>query len=215
MKKSILQLSVAIALATTAFAANAASYNLVNEKYTFRLELTNLIDFDVVPANRTNLASGGYTSELTLTKSNSLPTADGSSATPGPDTWNVWTAAQPSNDIYNFTMTTTATDQLYGTFKVSEITTSTLPETFTKYYYADSVFTGGTGLFAGANGSGNFRIMTKEFASPASLATEVSNFSAAFSTPTAPIPEADTSAMLLMGAGIMGFIARRRKSIQA
>jgi hypothetical protein len=110
MKKSILQLSVAIALASTAFAANAASYNLVNEKYTFRLELTNLIDFDVVPANRTNLASGGYTSELTLTKSNSLPTADGSSATPGPDTWNVWTAAQPSNDIYNFTMTTTATD---------------------------------------------------------------------------------------------------------
>lgn len=57
--------------------------------------------------------------------------------------------------------------------------------------------------------------MTKELVSPASLATEVSSFSAAFSTPTAPIPEADTSTMLLMGAGIMGFIARRRKSIQA
>jgi hypothetical protein len=30
-----------------------------------------------------------------------------------------------------------------------------------------------------------------------------------------PVPEADTSAMLLMGAGVMGFIARRRKNAQA
>jgi probable HAF family extracellular repeat protein len=30
-----------------------------------------------------------------------------------------------------------------------------------------------------------------------------------------PVPEADTSAMLLMGAGLMGFIARRRKNTQA
>jgi hypothetical protein len=32
---------------------------------------------------------------------------------------------------------------------------------------------------------------------------------------TAPVPEADTSAMLLMGAGLMGFIARRRKQVAA
>jgi probable HAF family extracellular repeat protein len=31
----------------------------------------------------------------------------------------------------------------------------------------------------------------------------------------AAVPEADTSAMLLMGAGVMGFIARRRKNTQA
>jgi hypothetical protein len=30
-----------------------------------------------------------------------------------------------------------------------------------------------------------------------------------------PVPEADTSAMLLMGAGVMGFIARRRKQVAA
>jgi hypothetical protein len=30
-----------------------------------------------------------------------------------------------------------------------------------------------------------------------------------------PVPEADTSAMLLMGAGVMGFIARRRKQVSA
>ena len=32
---------------------------------------------------------------------------------------------------------------------------------------------------------------------------------------TVPVPEADTSAMLLMGAGVMGFMARRRKNTQA
>ena len=31
----------------------------------------------------------------------------------------------------------------------------------------------------------------------------------------AAVPEADTSAMLLMGAGVMGFMARRRKNTQA
>jgi hypothetical protein len=31
----------------------------------------------------------------------------------------------------------------------------------------------------------------------------------------APVPEADTSAMLLMGAGVMGFMARRRKQVAA
>ena len=30
-----------------------------------------------------------------------------------------------------------------------------------------------------------------------------------------PVPEADTSAMLLMGAGVIGFMARRRKKTQA
>ena len=30
-----------------------------------------------------------------------------------------------------------------------------------------------------------------------------------------PVPEADTSAMLLVGAGVMGFMARRRKNTQA
>jgi hypothetical protein len=32
---------------------------------------------------------------------------------------------------------------------------------------------------------------------------------------TSPVPEADTSAMLLMGAGVMGFMARRRKQLAA
>ena len=34
-------------------------------------------------------------------------------------------------------------------------------------------------------------------------------------TSITPVPEADTSVMLLMGAGVMGFMARRRKNAQA
>jgi hypothetical protein len=41
----------------------------------------------------------------------------------------------------------------------------------------------------------------------------IDNFS--ISTSIAPVPEADTSAMLLMGAGVMGFMARRRKQLAA
>jgi len=41
------------------------------------------------------------------------------------------------------------------------------------------------------------------------------NWDLVFSTAVNPVPEADTSAMLLMGAGLMGFIARRRKNTQA
>jgi hypothetical protein len=36
-----------------------------------------------------------------------------------------------------------------------------------------------------------------------------------FATSVNPVPEADTSAMLLMGAGVMGFMARRRKQTAA
>ena len=36
-----------------------------------------------------------------------------------------------------------------------------------------------------------------------------------FATSVTPVPEADTSAMLLMGAGVMGFMARRRKQAAA
>jgi len=45
---------------------------------------------------------------------------------------------------------------------------------------------------------------------PLTLATDYM-----FATSVTPVPEADTSAMLLMGAGVMSFIARRRKNAQA
>ena len=43
--------------------------------------------------------------------------------------------------------------------------------------------------------------------------TDINDFM--FATSVTPVPEADTSAMLLMGAGVMGFIARRRRNAQA
>jgi hypothetical protein len=46
--------------------------------------------------------------------------------------------------------------------------------------------------------------------------TLATNGSLSYSTTaTAPIPEADTSAMMLVGLGLMGFIARRRNRNQA
>jgi hypothetical protein len=40
-------------------------------------------------------------------------------------------------------------------------------------------------------------------------------FNYVFATSVNPVPEADTSAMLLMGAGVLGFMARRRKQVTA
>ena len=46
-------------------------------------------------------------------------------------------------------------------------------------------------------------------------ASNSAQFNYVFATSVTPVPEADTSAMLLMGAGVMGFMARRRKNTQA
>jgi len=46
-------------------------------------------------------------------------------------------------------------------------------------------------------------------------ASNSAQFNYVFATSVTPVPEADTSAMLLMGAGVMGFMARRRKQAAA
>jgi|GEM_PF-1739994 hypothetical protein len=205
MKKYILTLTIAIALATTALAANAANYNLVNEKYTLdtllspigtHVNVNSPLQFNVVDANKTNLGSGEYTNKLSL------------------ETPMDFDVPMPYvlNQSYNFIMTTTTpTDQLFGTFTVTRILTDAQTTYVSRIFEASSQYTSGNGLFSGATGTGSFEITyntsTKIMAADRLYAT--------FSTPTAPIPEADTSTMLLMGAGIMGFIARRRKNTNA
>lgn len=215
MNKSILKLTIAIALATTAFAANAASYTLFNEKYTLLTETNSLLNFGVVDEYKTPLTLNQNTNGLELSLQNPLPTADGKTniQQSNPYTWFV--SEGGVINTYNFTMTTTASDQLFGTFTINltSISSSASLETIT--YKADSIFTGGTGLFANASGTGSFEILTKESFTPNRLFTEVGSLNARITTPVAAIPEADTSAMLLMGAGIMGFIARRRKNTNA
>jgi hypothetical protein len=54
------------------------------------------------------------------------------------------------------------------------------------------------------------------FGSPTISGSDIVKYAYVNSSPvTTPVPEADTSAMLLMGAGVMGFMARRRKNTQA
>ena len=77
------------------------------------------------------------------------------------------------------------------------------------------VLTGGN-RFGGENGTLNFAgnnsapsMSYYDDLSSAGLVMKLTSLS------VAAVPEADTSAMLLMGAGVMGFIARRRKQAAA
>lgn len=205
MKKSILKLTIAIALATTAFAANAASYSLINEKYILdtllspvgtHVTVNSPLQFNVVDANKTNLGSGEYTNNLSL------------------ETPMDWDVPMPYvlNHVYSFTATTTTpADQLFGNFTITRILTDNTLSYASYVYEASTQYTSGTGLFSGATGTGTLEIDY----TPTNYVMQVNKLYATISTPVAAIPEADTSAMLLMGAGIMGFIARRRKNTNA
>jgi hypothetical protein len=104
-----------------------------------------------------------------------------------------------------FTNTSKAGDKLFGTFTFTSVTA---PDVNGDSSFAGNViFTGGEGLFTGASGSGTF----SGISNLSTLTTTQFNTSSI----TTPVPEADTSAMLLMGAGVMGFIARRRKQAAA
>ena len=225
MKKSILKLTIAIALATSAFAANAADYTLGAEQYLLdgSASTNSLLVFNVNPAYRSTVASGEYTSRLELSLQNPLPVADGNNNTVSPNL-STWLQSDVTNTYtYTFKMiTTNAANTLVGTFIIDTSGIESGASSETKTYNASSTFTtlsGSTGLFSGAVGTGGFQIKAIENLTNPSLTVTVNSIQyqnfATFSTPTAPIPEADASAMLLMGAGIMGFIARRRKNTNA
>jgi hypothetical protein len=205
MKKPILKLTVAIALVSTAFSANAASYNLFNENYTIDKLLSPIgtyvnvnspLQFNVIDANKTNLGSGEYTNKLSL------------------ETPMDWDTPTPYalNQTYSFIMTTTTpTDQLFGNFRITRILTDNTLSYASYVYEASTLYTSGTGLFSGATGSGSLEINF----TPTTYAMTANKLYASISTPVAAIPEADTSAMFLIGAGIMGFVVRRRQNTLA
>jgi hypothetical protein len=106
-----------------------------------------------------------------------------------------------------FTYTFKTGDTLFGTYIVDTARSQVGegggdPNNWDRFY-ANLTFTGGTGLFTVASGTGLIN------ATP-----NVWNELSARSFVTA-VPEADTSAMLLMGAGVLGFMARRRKQVAA
>ena len=79
-------------------------------------------------------------------------------------------------------------------------------------FIANLNLTSGMAIFANTTGSGVFQAALTFGSSWVETSQNAALFSA---NSTAPVPEADTSAMLLMGAGVMGFMARRRKNAQA
>ena len=122
------------------------------------------------------------------------------------------------SNIVNLSMTVTGANSGNGNFTKSDFGGI--------YFYSPTalnfsrelvgqVLTGGN-KFGGENGTLNFAGMNSAPAasyyddlSSAGLVMKLTSMS------VAAVPEADTSAMLLMGAGMMGFIARRRKQVVA
>ncbi len=104
-----------------------------------------------------------------------------------------------------FTNTSKAGDKMFGTFTFTFVTAPDVNGDIS--FAGNTITTGGEGLFTGASGSGTF----SGFSNVSTLLTTQYNLASI----TTPVPEADTSAMLLMGAGVMGFIARRRRNAQA
>ena len=96
----------------------------------------------------------------------------------------------------NFILTTKTGDQLFGGSTLTSVSGSSV--LFNTFY------TGGTGLFLSATGTGEWAM---SFDNSTLVNTATIN--------TAAVPESDTSTMLLMGAGLMGFISRRRKQTTA
>lgn len=63
--------------------------------------------------------------------------------------------------------------------------------------------------------AGNYALHVTGRAIPSGLAGAAVSYGGTANLSVSPVPEADTSAMMLMGLGLMGFIARRRKLDQA
>ena len=104
-----------------------------------------------------------------------------------------------------FTSTSKDGDKLFGTFTFTSVTA---PDVNGDSSFAgNTIFTGGEGLFTGASGSGTFSGISNYL----TLSTTQYNLSSI----TTPVPEADTSAMLLTGLGLVGFMARRQKAIKS
>jgi len=190
MNNKISQFAVAALFTLAAVSANAATYNFWDA-------------FDLA-SHQENVPQGDHQSDyLNFNYRNgesalSYPANYPSSIALGTTRW--WDLSTS----YSFTLTTTTGEQLFGNYTY----TSQSSNGDKRLYAADMTFTGGTGVFSGATGTGTF-------SGEHNILSWTGNLTSQSFITTAAVPEADTSAMLLMGAGVMGFIARRRKQVAA
>lgn len=140
-------------------------------------------------------------------------------ATPLKSTVGTWLAAGPSNTnngggsaTVSFAGGTSFVSFLWGSpdmyNALSVTTTAGTTTSFTSASFPGVVFAGNQeyASYLGLNGNGDL-ITSVTFSSPITNAFEASNFSV-----TTPVPEPETYALMLAGLGMLGFIARRRKS---
>ncbi len=127
----------------------------------------------------------------------------------------------PVNQIVDLGMTVTNSGSGNGVFTKSDFSKiwihSISPLDFSRELVGQALEYGNQ--FGISNSAGNFVLWGSNSSAPTpsywnQMRTSNGN-DMNLTSLTAAVPEADTSAMLLMGAGVMGFIARRRRNAQA
>lgn len=190
---SFLLRSVAVvALGLTAIAGNAAVYN-VNENFTGAYVINDLGSghFSMVHNEIFSSLTSGDPSLFSASLTTTISDANSS------DPFSNWCNAGCS-----FTETLINGNTLSGTFNFTNVQGQS---DGTSYSGLVNI-TGGTGLFAGATGSGTF----SGFDNLTGLTTAHNlNFT------VTSVPEPETYGMMMMGLGLIGFVARRRKNQQA
>ena len=209
MNKKISQLAVAAIFSLAAVSASAAQIVKIDFTWlgsnNYRMDGSFTFDksFDglenLVASNLSTFSFTGYQNNTAL------------------DTWNMTDGVDAGNN-FNFNFNTITNEFRYG----SGATTSDGQQWNTVNGTSVNANIGFQSGGAGGTASKQFFVRPGEWQSSSSTLSpsllQGSNGLIA-QTPTfintAPVPELDTSAMLLMGAGVMGFIARRRKNAQA
>jgi hypothetical protein len=208
MSKKIRQLAVAALFSLATVSANAAQIVKIDFYWlgpnNYRMDGSFTFDesfngrSNLVASNLSTFSFTGYQNDIAF------------------DTWNMTDGVDAGNN-FNFNFNTITNEFRYG----SGATTSDGQQWNT--VNGDSLNTN-IGFQSGGGGTAmrQFFVLPGEWQSSSNTSSPslLYGTNGLFAmTPTfintSPVPEADTSAMLLMGAGVMGFMARRRKQAAA
>jgi len=188
MNSFLLKTIVIAVLGLTAISANATTYT-VNENFTGSYGISDLGGghFSMVHNEIFSSLTSGDSSLFSSSFTSTISNADSSDSTGL--TW--------CNAGCSYTETLRTGDTLTGLFSLTNLA----PSNGGVSYSGLLNITGGTGLFAGATGSGTFSAFDKD-----GLTTDHN-----LSFTVTSVPEPETYAMMLAGLGLMSFVARRRK----
>ena len=190
MKNKLSKLALATLLSLSAASANAAAYNFSNTVFDFYNHITGANNdyYRFLMVDTTS----GYQMISMYAPVNNAPLESGLT--------------------FNFTNDYGILTGTYTLANHSVIKDPSDSYIQSENFKANVTFTSGSGIYANTTGSGVFEGALTFSSSWVETSLNAARFTAAS---TAPVPEAGTSAMLLMGAGVMGFIARRRKQVAA